>query len=310
MKMSIVIPVFNEENRVRDCIKYMASQTVKPEVIFVDGGSRDRTVAVIKEAMKKNKNFRLTFEKGSKRSVANASNTGWKIATGEVLLVTGVDTAIEPDFTEKVVSEFKKHPKANLIRFVSRPLPPERFKSPIEKAMFYKDERGDGRLLLFRTKISKTAGMYDPGLGFGDDKNFWKKVLSKEKMVDVKTVVRYSKSATLDLKGIAMRYIWYGRTIPKYLKTNKDGRTMSRAALAALFMLSTLFCWVYPYVTALFLLLLLLPMARGVAFGLRLHKMYGVKSPIFVLPFTEALGFFFVGIGVFKYFLGDRTIGR
>jgi glycosyltransferase involved in cell wall biosynthesis len=64
MKLSIVIPVYNEQARLSDCIKYLEGQTVKPEVIFVDGGSRDNTVGAIKEAMKNNKNFRLAAEKG------------------------------------------------------------------------------------------------------------------------------------------------------------------------------------------------------------------------------------------------------
>ena len=310
MKLSIVIPVYNEQARLGDCIKYLESQTVKPEVIFVDGGSRDNTVGAIKEAMKTNKNFRLAFEKGPKRSVANASNTGWEMATGEILLVTGVDTAMEPDFTKKVVREFEKHPDADLIKFYSKPMPPKRFKSPVEKAMFYKDERGEGRLLIFRTGISKTAGMYDPGLGFGDDKNFWRKVLSKEKVLDVKTELKFSKSATLDLKGIAVRYMWYGRTMPRYLKGNKDSRTMVRAFLAAIFVILVLTFWIHPYLAYLALLMLLLPAVRGVAFGIRLYKLFGVKSPITVLPFTEILGFFFVGIGVFKYLLGDKAVGR
>jgi len=310
MKLSIIIPVYNEQERVKDCIKYMESQTVKPEVIFVDGGSRDSTVAVIRKAMKKNKNFRLLFEKGAVRSVANASNTGWKAAAGEAMIITGVDTLIEPDFTKKVLREFEKHPESNVIRFISKPMPPERFKNHLEKAMFYKDERGGGRLIIFRRKVSKTTGMYDPKLGFGDDKNFWKKLLSKEKVLDVKTEVKFSKSATLGLKGIAQRYLWYGRTIPLYLSKNKDNRTLFRTILSCSFVVLAFTWWLHIYLGALFLLLLLLPLARGFGFGINLWKRFRVKSPMFILPFTEVLGFFFVGLGVFKRLIGDKAIGR
>jgi len=310
MKLTIVIPVFNEEARLGECIKYMESQTVKPEVIFVDGGSKDGTVNVVRKAMKRNKNFRLLFEKGPYRSVANASNTGWKAAKGEVMIITGADTLIEPDFTKKVLREFERHPEVNVIQFISKPMPPEKFNNAIEKAMFHKDERGSGRLLIFRSRISKTAGMYDPKLGFGDDKNFWKKLLSKEKVLDVKTEVKFSKSATIGLKGIAQRYLWYGRTIPLYLSKNKDNRTLFRTILSCSFVVLAFTWWIHIYLAGLFLLLLFLPLARGFGFGVNLWRRFGVKSPMFVLPFTEVLGFFFVGLGVFKRLLGDKAIGR
>src|SRR3989338_8557990 len=104
-KLSIVIASFNEEKRITPCLEYLAAQTEKPEVIFVDGGSKDKTVEIIKRWAKKNPNFKVIPEQGEKRSVANALNCGWKTATGNIILMTAVDTAISPDFTEKVVRE-------------------------------------------------------------------------------------------------------------------------------------------------------------------------------------------------------------
>lgn len=309
MKMSAITPCFNEGERIEKYLKVLERQTVKPEVIIVDGGSTDGTLDIIKRYMKKNRNIKLLHETGEKRSPGNARNIGWKAATGHIIYLMDVDSRIEPDFTRKAVQEFEKYPDAELIRFNCRPYFPPKFKNLIEKAIFYKDERGDQKLILFTRDIVKKVGYIDPGLGFGEDR-IWMKKIMEQKITDVDTTLIQSKSGYLDFFGMAQRYIWYGRTIPMYLKKTSDRKMLAGLTLSVSLVVLTFIFWIHPYLTYLLILLLLLPVARGVAFGLRLHKVFGVKSPMFVLPFTEMLGFFFMGVGFFKYLLGDRTIGR
>ena len=318
-KLSIIIASFNEEKRIVPCLQYLAAQTVPPEVIFVDGGSKDRTVEIIKDWAEKYPNLKVILEQGEKRSVANALNCGWKKATGDVVLLTAVDTGISPDFTEKVEREFAKHLEYNVIRFRCKPCFPPNFNSMLEKAMFYKDERGEGKLILFRTDMYKRHGFYDANLGFGDDRVFWRDMLRGEKILDVDTTVQLSKSATLDWTGIRKRYIWYGRTIPKYLSkkfkdNDMDYGILAGYALSIAFVLSIILSpvlyWLNPVFLAAPLVLALIPFLRGVKFGIRLYTMFKETTPLLVLPFTEVYGLFFVGVGFFKRALGDLTIGR
>lgn len=49
-KISIIIPVKNEENKIERCLEAVFNQTIKPfEVIVVDGHSTDKTVENVRK---------------------------------------------------------------------------------------------------------------------------------------------------------------------------------------------------------------------------------------------------------------------
>ena len=49
MKISIIIPIYNEEKTIEAFLKTLEPVKEKAELIFVDGGSSDRTLALIPE---------------------------------------------------------------------------------------------------------------------------------------------------------------------------------------------------------------------------------------------------------------------
>src|SRR3990172_12418093 len=54
-KVSIIIPTYNEEENINECLNYLKIQTYpheKMEIIVVDNGSKDRTSEIVKEHMK------------------------------------------------------------------------------------------------------------------------------------------------------------------------------------------------------------------------------------------------------------------
>lgn len=309
MKLSVITPCFNEEERIEEYLRVLERQTVKPEVIIVDGGSTDRTVEIIKQHMKKHKNIKLFKETGAKKSPGNARNIGWKKATGNMIYLMDVDSRIEPNFTKKVVEEFKKHPKALLIRFNCKPYFPKKFKNPLEKAIFYKDERGDQKLILFSKDIIKKVGYFKTGLGFGEDKEWMKKIF-KQKITDVDTTLVQSKSGYLNFFGMAQRYSWYGRTIPMYLKKTEDKKIFIGLVFSIFLVIFTFTFWINEVFLYLWILFLILPLLRGVLIGAKLLKRFRVWEPIIFLPITELIAMFFVGVGFFEFLAGNKRTSR
>jgi glycosyltransferase involved in cell wall biosynthesis len=339
----MVIPCYNEKDRIKDCLEILKKQTVKPEIIIVDGGSRDGTLNVIK-SYKKKLNINLYKETGKQRSPGNARNIGVKKATGQIIYLMDVDSKIEPDFTKKVMKEFQRHPKALMIRFNCRPYFPKSFRNVIEEAIFYKDERGDSKLVILTKKLFKKVYL-DPSLGFGEDKIWFKKVIQYP-ITDVKTHLIQSKSGYLDFDGIAQRYTWYGRTIPIYLaKVNfRDLGVLFGSILALMIFLNiafvgtvfllffgatitSLFSYfgLYPQTLGInllytantvlimfwpWLLFIALPLLRGILIGLRIFQKFGKTRPLLILPFIEVISFMFMGQGILQFILGNKKTQR
>src|SRR5262245_50492818 len=84
MKFSIIIPVLNEEQTLRNCLKAVRETGESPEIIVVDGGSRDRTreIAIAMGASA----YVSTPGRG------NQQNSGVRVATGDIFLFLHADT--------------------------------------------------------------------------------------------------------------------------------------------------------------------------------------------------------------------------
>jgi len=99
--ISIVIPVYNEAESLRNCLEAIASQTVMPcEVIVVDNNSTDTTKAVALSY-----SF-VTVIREPRQGVVHARTTGFNAAKGEIIGRIDADTIIAPNWVETVQSLF------------------------------------------------------------------------------------------------------------------------------------------------------------------------------------------------------------
>jgi glycosyltransferase involved in cell wall biosynthesis len=101
MKVSVVIPAYNEEHNIGACLDSIHNQTQKAfEVIVVDNNSTDNTAIVAKEHGAK-----VVFE--AKRGIIPARDRGFNEATGDVIVRTDADTIVPRNWISKISHHFE-----------------------------------------------------------------------------------------------------------------------------------------------------------------------------------------------------------
>ena len=99
--ISIIIPVYNVETFLQDCIDSCIQQTYKNiEIILVDDGSPDQCPDICDEYAKKDFRIRVIHKKNG--GVSDARNEGIKIAKGEWWTFVDSDDVIHPKMIEKL----------------------------------------------------------------------------------------------------------------------------------------------------------------------------------------------------------------
>lgn len=94
MKLSIIIPVYNEVKNINEIVKRVQATRLASEIIIVDDGSQDGTVDVLHGLDGKRK-VRVLFQQKNQGKGA-AVVTGLKAARGEVLLIQDADLEYDP----------------------------------------------------------------------------------------------------------------------------------------------------------------------------------------------------------------------
>jgi glycosyltransferase involved in cell wall biosynthesis len=100
--ISIVIPSFNEEERIERCLVSLVQQDFpreEYEIIVVDGGSKDKTREIAE------KYADLVFIQTSPK-VGGARNDGALRARGEIIATTDADTILPPNWLSRIRQDF------------------------------------------------------------------------------------------------------------------------------------------------------------------------------------------------------------
>jgi glycosyltransferase involved in cell wall biosynthesis len=103
MRISVVIPAYNEEKSIRQTLGHILDQTYPAhEVIVVDNNSTDATAAIAKEM-----GARVVKEKA--QGITLARNAGFNAARGDIIARTDADTRVPRDWLEKIHTAFLTH---------------------------------------------------------------------------------------------------------------------------------------------------------------------------------------------------------
>jgi glycosyltransferase involved in cell wall biosynthesis len=96
VKLSVVIPVYNEERTLREIVRRVLATPFDKEVILVDDGSKDRSREIMAELAREHPNVRC-FEHAVNSGKGAALSTGFKQVTGDVVLIQDADLEYDPN---------------------------------------------------------------------------------------------------------------------------------------------------------------------------------------------------------------------
>lgn len=113
VKISIIIPVYNAEKYIKECINSVIKQDYNNwELILIDDGSTDNSSTICREFIIKDKRIKYIHQTNSGVSVAR--NTGLAHANGEWVMFLDADDQIKTQTLSKVQESMKDH---DIIRF-------------------------------------------------------------------------------------------------------------------------------------------------------------------------------------------------
>ena len=147
-KISVIIPVYNEEKNISECITSIQNQSIKSEIIVVDGGSTDK-VRTIAESF--SNVTVLSSEQGRGIQIAK----GIKNAKGDIIVIIHADSRLLKDSFNRMISELESNPEASGGAF----------------GAVYEDRRINFRF----TELLNSFRAKFLGISFGDQVQFFRK---------------------------------------------------------------------------------------------------------------------------------------
>lgn len=130
--VSIIVPVYNVEAYIEECLDSIVDQTYNNiEIIVVDDGSTDNSYQKIQLYLTDN---RVQLIKQENKGLSGARNTGLRAATGKYILFVDSDDYIETTTIKEVVEKLEKN-QVDLIRFNGKAFLDEIY-APIEQNVY------------------------------------------------------------------------------------------------------------------------------------------------------------------------------
>ena len=101
MKLSVLIPVFNEENTVEEIVRRVEKTKIVSEIIVVDDASTDGTRVILDRLAKEKRIKFFTHEKNQGKGAA--LRTGLAAFTGDLVIIQDADLEYDPQDYEKLL---------------------------------------------------------------------------------------------------------------------------------------------------------------------------------------------------------------
>lgn len=113
--ISIIVPMYNEEKNVKNCVDCLRRQTnQKFNVIFIDDGSTDETVKVLIKELTNNIDFSYEVLCQTNRGAAKARRLGIEKSKSEFVMIFDCDDKISSNMLEEFYKEYDSNELADI----------------------------------------------------------------------------------------------------------------------------------------------------------------------------------------------------
>ncbi len=243
VKISAVVPTYNSEKILKECLDSLTSQTHPfDEIIIVDNASTDRTIEIIKNYPFK----KILLEKNMERCVSR--NTGWRAAQNEIVAIIENDSVYDKHWVEKVLECFENGADAVIDRRAV--YKPETFISRMNDD-FFRVKLNEKRYRPFSAWVYKKSvlealnGYDETQVGF-EDTELGARLIRNGYLIKYQPeAIQYHAGEPKTLRDELKRSWWFGIRAHKYYKKYPDEFPYARVLIFSGLTLSVLLPYVF-----------------------------------------------------------------
>ncbi len=328
IKVSVVIPVRNEEKYINACIESVLSQdycSENLEVIIVDGDSSDSTSEIVKSYMRKYEFIRLL--KNPKKFVQHALNIGMKSATGEYIVRLDAHSKYANNYITKCIQYLEKTGVTNVGGPMRASYKTDEngkiigVQNVIAAAYYSKFALGGGKnheenyegltdtvfLGAFRKKDIEKLNYYDDRLIRNEDDDLCFRMIENGMKIYITPEIKSEYYPRNNYKDLFKQYFEYGLWKVAVIKKHKKPARISHLIpimFVIFLVLFSILSFFSKTILAFFLSVLGIYLLLDVYFSFRNEKIKKISDNLrlvaihFILHVSYGLGFF---VGIFKF---------
>lgn len=311
MEVAFITTVLNEEENILFLLKSLQVQTKKPdEIIIVDGGSKDKTIEVIKEwisRIRSNKfreSIRLIMEKGNR---SKGRNEAVEVSKSEIIVCSDSGCILDKNWIKNIVKPFRDQ-KVDVVAGYYKGLPNSNFQKALIPYILVMPDKVDPknflpstRSLAFKKLVWKKVGGFP--LQFSNNEDF---VFSR-KLKNFGAKIIFKKNALvyyLPRKNIIESFLMFF----KFAKGDSEAGIL-RPKVALIFLRYGILIWLLIYASFFKLFFIL----EVILYILILYVIWAIvknykyvknREAILLLPLIQVTSDFAVILGSFLGFIG------